>query len=81
VPALDKLRDELYVNVSEHERLYSVIGGVAAILSGLSQRSFSGALLALAGGALVMRGTSGHCPLYVALEKSALVPAVAKVQD
>lgn len=66
VPALEKLREELFVNVPERERQYSVVGGVAAIITGLTQRSLSGALLAMAGAALLMRGATGHCPLYAA---------------
>lgn len=66
VPALEQLRQELFVNVPEQERHYSLMGGVAAIVAGLGRRSVSGALLAMAGVALVIRGATGHCPLYAA---------------
>ncbi|MDB6138137.1 MAG: hypothetical protein JWO94_1209 [Verrucomicrobiaceae bacterium] len=69
VPKLDELRDQLFHNVAEPERLVSVIGGVAALLSGLRARSTLGVVLALAGSALMLRGASGHCPLYTALGK------------
>lgn len=51
-------------NVSESERLASAIGGGLLALYGLSRKSVGGALLAGIGGALVYRGTTGHCPVY-----------------
>ncbi len=54
-------------NVGQPERLASVAGGAALVLTGLSRRSLPGALLALTGGLLIYRGASGHCHLYDAL--------------
>jgi uncharacterized membrane protein len=51
-------------NVSETERWVSMIGGGALVLYGLSKRSIAGIVLAAAGGALVYRGKTGHCPVY-----------------
>lgn len=51
-------------NVSEPERLASTVGGGLLALYGLSRKSVGGALLAGIGGALVYRGTTGHCPVY-----------------
>ena len=65
--ALDELGEVLHVNVPETERLFSLASGVAALAIGLSHRSLSGSLLALTGGALLMRGATGHCMLYKAL--------------
>ncbi len=46
-------------NVGQSERLASIVGGSALVLTGVSRRSLPGALLALAGGLLIYRGTSG----------------------
>lgn len=55
------------VNVGNAERWASAAAGGALALLGLSRRSLGGAALALAGGALVYRGVSGHCLLYHSL--------------
>lgn len=52
------------LNVGDAERLASVIGGGLLALYGLSQKSLGGVILAGLGGALVYRGTTGHCPVY-----------------
>ncbi|HYO90947.1 MAG TPA: YgaP-like transmembrane domain, partial [Pyrinomonadaceae bacterium] len=58
------------VNVGQTERLASALGGGALAVYGLSQLikngSWGGAVLALVGGSLVYRGTSGHCAMYEA---------------
>ena len=58
------------VNVGETERWASAIGGGALALYGLTQLirngSWGGAVLALVGGSLIYRGTSGHCAMYEA---------------
>ena len=69
VPKLDKLRDELFHNVAQPERVISIIGGIAALVSSVRRRSPLGVVLALVGGALMLRGASGHCPLYTAMGK------------
>lgn len=59
------------VNISEVERWGSSIGGGALAVFGLTRLltrgSVTGAVLALVGGALVYRGTTGHCTMYQAL--------------
>lgn len=59
------------VNISEIERWGSSIGGGALAVFGLTRLltrgSVGGAVLALVGGALVYRGTTGHCNMYQAL--------------
>lgn len=55
------------MNVGQVERLASVVGGGALVAYGLRQRSLAGVGLALLGGALAYRGTSGHCMVYQAL--------------
>jgi uncharacterized membrane protein len=59
------------VNVGEIERWASSIGGGALALYGISRLitrgSVGGAVLALVGGSLLYRGTTGHCEMYHAL--------------
>jgi len=54
-------------NVGRAERFASVLGGVALAVYGARRKDLPGALMALAGGALVERGTTGHCRVYGAL--------------
>ncbi len=56
------------INVSETERLVSLVGGGALTILGLSRDSLLGLGLAALGGALVYRGVSGHCSLYQAMD-------------
>ena len=58
------------VNVGKAERVASAIGGGALALYGLRRRDLPGAALAVIGGILAYRGTSGHCPVYGALDMS-----------
>ena len=46
------------------ERIGSIVAGSALVLWGLSRRSLGGVLLALLGGGLVHRGSTGYCALY-----------------
>ncbi len=55
------------VNVGEIERWASAIGGGALAIYGLTRGSFGGVALALVGGSLVYRGTTGHCNVYQAM--------------
>jgi len=57
----------LETNVSESERRMSAGCGALLVAYGLKQRSGSGALLAASGGALILRGSIGHCPAYAFL--------------
>jgi uncharacterized membrane protein len=55
------------VNVADVERWASALGGAALTAYGIKQlrdRSPAGAALAAAGGALIYRGATGHCPVY-----------------
>jgi uncharacterized membrane protein len=54
-------------NVGKDERALSVVAGGALVLYGLKRRDFSGIASALIGGALINRGTTGHCHVYDAL--------------
>lgn len=74
--AQDRLRPEHFertrspaaaVNVGDVERWVSLVGGGALAIWGLQRRTAGGLAAALAGGSLVYRGLSGHCPLYSAM--------------
>lgn len=54
-------------NISDAERLASALGGALLAAFGISKRSKSGAVLAAAGGALIVRGATGFCPGYAAV--------------
>lgn len=54
-------------NVGDIERVASISAGAALVAGGILRGSWSGALLALAGGGLLLRGLSGQCELYRAL--------------
>ena len=55
------------INVSQPERAASAVAGASLLALCLKQRSLGGALLGLAGTALLYRGVSGHCHAYQAL--------------
>ena len=58
------------VNISDAERRVSVLAGGCLLLLGLSRLSMSTLVTALAGGALIYRGVTGHCSAYDALNIS-----------
>ena len=66
VPQFTDLPQPAGVNVGETERMVSTVAGGLLALYGLSRRSLPGLALAGLGGALVARGTTGHCPAYTA---------------
>ena len=65
------------VNVGQPERWASALGGGALALYGLTRGTLGGVALALAGGALVYRGVSGHCNLYEAMGVSSAEEGVS----
>ncbi|HYE04136.1 MAG TPA: SRPBCC family protein [Planctomycetota bacterium] len=54
-------------NVAAGERAFSVAAGTALAALGLGRRSAAGLAVAAVGGALLHRGTTGHCSAYQAL--------------
>jgi len=64
----ERLRLGADVNVGKGERLASLLGGAGLAVLGARQKGIGGALLGLAGAALVHRGATGHCFVYEALE-------------
>src|SRR5918997_312664 len=55
------------VNVNQTERWISGLAGGALAIYGLTRRTWGGAVLALVGGTLIARGSTGHCYMYDAL--------------
>ncbi|HEY0377866.1 MAG TPA: SRPBCC family protein [Pyrinomonadaceae bacterium] len=55
------------VNVNQTERWASALAGGALAIYGLTRRTWGGAVLALVGGTLIHRGSTGHCYLYDAV--------------
>jgi len=62
--------DHPQVNVGDHERQASLIGGAVLAICGLLRGSSSGLGLAAIGGMLLWRGYSGHCAMYQAIGHS-----------
>lgn len=58
------------VNINETERLWSLTSGLALALYGLVRRSSIGVSALFAGGYLIYRGLTGHCPAYEAMNMS-----------
>ena len=55
-------------NLSLTERGASVVFGLVLAAAGLNVKGAAGALMGIAGGALALRGASGHCPVKAAIE-------------
>jgi uncharacterized membrane protein len=55
------------VNVGQTERWASALVGGGLALYGLTRRTWGGVVLALVGGTLIYRGSTGHCYMYDAL--------------
>jgi hypothetical protein len=64
VPELAKLGSELKTNVSETERVACGIAGLFLLATGGHRDFSSDCLSILLGAALIMRGLTGHCPVY-----------------
>lgn len=54
-------------NLSQAERLASVLGGGALAIWGAQKKSLPGLAIAAVGGTLLYRGATGHCDFYQAL--------------
>ena len=54
-------------NINDPERWISVVFGSALAAYGLKKRSIGGFVLSAIGGALVLRGATGTCPIYAGL--------------
>jgi uncharacterized membrane protein len=67
-----KLRS-LPINVSEAERWASILGGGYLYLKGWLRGGPIGFMTSLLGGGLILRGYSGHCPIYEMRGKESVV--------
>ena len=65
--AIDFLTDTT-TNVGNAERIVSAVGGGALVAYGIKRKDWVGALLGLIGGSLALRGATGHCQVYDALD-------------
>lgn len=54
-------------NVANPERVGSVALGAALVTFGMRRRDPAGVIAAVLGGAFVLRGATGHCPMYRAM--------------
>ena len=63
---MDLIAKRENTNLSQIERLASVLGGSGMVAYGLAKRNSSGYGLAALGGAMLWRGISGHCNVYEA---------------
>ena len=64
-------------NISDVERVISVVGGAALAVYGLDRRDMPGSFLAVVGAELIRRGATGHCLVYDALNVSTASDATA----
>lgn len=58
------------INVGDTERTISTLAGGSVLLYGLTRLPLSTIVAAVAGGALLYRGLTGHCSVYQALDRS-----------
>ncbi len=56
------------VNVGNTERVVSAIAGSALVAYGLNRADTTGVLLSILGGGLALRGATGHCQVYDAMD-------------
>jgi uncharacterized membrane protein len=64
------LSEQRHTNVGGAERWLSTLAGAGLVAAGLSRRDRGGLLAAIAGGALLYRGASGHCPVNAAIGRN-----------
>lgn len=67
------------VNISQGERLASLVTGGALLGVALWQRKLVGLLAGLTGGALLVRGATGHCEVSHALGRNTAAPQPIRV--
>ncbi|MEO6588455.1 MAG: SRPBCC family protein [Pyrinomonadaceae bacterium] len=73
-------------NVSNPERVISTLAGGSLIAYGIKRKDWLGALLGVVGGGLALRGATGHCQVYDALDvdtnkNSFLEKGISKAKD
>jgi uncharacterized membrane protein len=75
VPFIDQVRQELSLNVGEHERSLSTLAGASLLGFGVTQRGWRRWVIPLLGAALIKRGLTGHCDVYQQLKIDSRHPA------
>ena len=63
------------INVGQNERWGSALAGGALAIYGLTRRTWGGVVLALVGGTLIARGSTGRCYMYDALGVNTAEPS------
>lgn len=66
--SLNNILSDVSQNVGNPERIASAIAGGGLIAYGIKRKDWIGALLGLVGGGLALRGATGHCQVYDALD-------------
>jgi hypothetical protein len=69
-PSRSAERPACAINVGDTERTISTLAGGFVLLYGLTRLPLSTVVAAVAGGALLYRGLTGHCSVYQALDRS-----------
>jgi uncharacterized membrane protein len=66
--SLSTILTNTQTNVGTNERIASIVSGGALLAYGLKRRDTLGIALSILGGGLALRGTTGHCQVYDALD-------------
>lgn len=66
--SLTEILPDTTQNVGNAERVVSTVAGGGLIAYGIKRKDWLGALLGLVGGGLALRGATGHCQVYDALD-------------
>lgn len=78
-PAITNYVGSLEQNVSDNERIASVVAGGGLITYGFSKGGLFGTAMSIIGGGLLFRGATGHCHVYKAVDKSTAAPTETRV--
>lgn len=62
------------INVGGVERVLSIMAGGMMVADGARRRDVGGLMAALIGGALLQRGLTGHCSVYLSMGRSTVEP-------
>ena len=66
--SLTKILTNTQTNVGTNERIVSAVGGGALLTYGLKRGDNLGIILSILGGGLALRGATGHCQVYDAMD-------------
>lgn len=68
--SLTKILTNTQTNVGKNERIASAVGGGALLTYGLKRGDTLGVILSIVGGGIALRGITGHCQVYDAMNVS-----------